>query len=406
MANADKIQADYDQLEQIAAQFAQQGDQTLALWRQAYNCMSQLRDGGWIGVGANRFYDEMESLVLPGLERLVNALRAGSAQAARIAQVLRAAEEQAGQLFLPNGTSSNGVTGSAVSDSSASGLSGRLLALDVGRSVALSPLRMFENYIGADPAQGKIKKLWHQFSKRHLFGKYADGADEKFINRSVDAKVVLAGGELWSQRGALLHYARDFQVGALKGSAYAELGSYDTSGEWEASIGREGVKIGASFQGGVYLGRAGVSAEIGGLQAAGQAYVGAQAHGEAGAVLRAGQAYVGASGELFAGAKAEGKVSYTHQIVDGLSLGATASGYVSYGIGVQADIKFGYDEGKIRIGGALGATLLVGAGAKLDITIDAKGVIDKGVQTLQEVGHSIARVGRDALNLARSLLPQ
>jgi len=455
MANADKIQADYDQLGQIAAQFTQQGDRTLALGRQVYNCMSQLRDGGWIGVGANRFYNEMESLVLPGLERLVNALHTGGAQTARIAQILRAAEEQAGQLFhgggefsvmpMPNSGGSvdfSGAVGSAGSSSASSGgvnmggmigamvggmlggplgalvggalgnaigsgpfgLSGRLSALDVGKSSALSPLKMFENYIGADPARYS-RNFGHEFSSRHLFGEYTDGADEKFINRSVDGKVVLAGGELWSQRGSALRGDLDFRTGALKGSAFAELGSYDASGEWEASIGREGVKVGVSGQGGLYLGRAGASAEIGGMQVAGQGYIGGQVHGEAGAVLRPNQAYVGAGGEFFAGVKAEGSISYKHQVIDGLSVKTNVSGYVSYGIGAQADLKLGYDEGKIRIGGTIGATLGVGVGGNVDFTIDAKGIINQGIQTAQEIGHSMARLGKDALNFARSLLP-
>jgi WXG100 family type VII secretion target len=450
MANADKIQANYDELGQISAQFAQQGDRTLELGRQVYNCMSQLQNGGWIGVGANRFYNEMESLVLPGLERLVNALHTSSTQTQRIAQILRAAEEQAGQLFfggdgefstmpVPNsggavgevgvsapnsgGMNLGGMIGTAIGGmlggplgamiggalgnaigSGPFGLSGRLSVLDVGKSSALSPLKMFKNYIGADPAQYK-SKLGHDFSKRHLFGKYADGDDKKFINRSVDGKVVLAGGELWNQRGSALRGDLDFQAGALKGRAFGELGSYDTSGKWEASIGRDGVKIGASGQAGAYLARVGASAEIGGLQAAGQAYIGAQVQGEASAVLRPGQAYVGVGGEAFAGGKAEGSISYNHQVVDGLSVKTTASGYVSYGIGAQADVKFGYDEGKIRIGGSLGATLGVGFGGKFDVTIDAKGIINQGVQTAQEVGRNIAEFGRGVFDIGRMFLP-
>ena len=449
MSNAAKIQADYEQLGQIASQFAQQGDRTLALGRQVYNCMSELQNGGWIGVGAQRFYNEMDSLVLPGLERLMNALNTGAAQTERISQILRSAEEQAGQLFhggdetysvgpATGGAGIGDVTGSAgaaasggmnlggmigmavggilggplgamiggrIGNAIGSGpfsLNGSLSVAEIGKGKPFSPLKMFKNYIGADPAQYKSK--WgHDFSKRHLFGKYADGADKKFINRSVDGKVVLAGGELWNQRGAALRGDLNFQAGALKGNAFAELGSYDTSGKWEASIGRDGVKVGASGQAGVYLARAGVSAEIGGLQAAGQAYIGAQVQGEAAAVLRPGQAYVGLGGEAFAGGKAEGSVSYTHQVMDGLSVKSTASGYVSYGIGAQADVKFGYDEGKIRIGGSFGATFGVGVGGKFDVTIDAKGIVDRGVQTAQQAASNIVDFGRGVVDIGRFL---
>ncbi|MFQ3535531.1 MAG: WXG100 family type VII secretion target [Aggregatilineales bacterium] len=450
MSNAAKIQADYEQLGQIAAQFAQQGDRTLALGRQVYNCMSQLQGGGWIGVGADRFYNEMESLVLPGLERLMNALNTGSTQTERIAQLLRSAEEEAGMLFhggdetysvapVTGGSGIGDVTGSVGSSPSGGGMnmggmigmmvggmlggplgamiggqignaigsgpfsmSGSLSIAEIGKGKPFSPLKMFKNYIGADPAQYK-SKFGHDFSKRHLFGKYADGDDKKFINRSVDGKVVLAGGELWNQRGAALRGDLNFQAGALKGNAFGELASYDSSGKWEASIGRDGVKVGASGYAGAYLARAGVSAEMGGLQAAGQAYIGAQVQGELGAVLRPGQAYVGLGGEVFAGGKAEGSISYTQQIVEGLSVKGTASGYVSYGIGAQADVKFGYDEGKIRIGGSLGATLGVGVGGKFDVTIDAKGIVDRGVQTVQQAAGNIVEFGRGVVDIGRFL---
>lgn len=444
MSNAAKIQAEYDQLEQIAAQFAQQGDRTAALGRQVYNCMSQLRDGGWIGVGANRFYNEMESLVMPAVDRLAKAMDAGSSHTKQIAQILRTAEEEAGNLFYGGDSALGGTAAAGGAVDSAAGLvgggmnlggmigmavggmlggplgamlgarignaigagpfsaSGTLSIGDVGKSKPFSPLKMFKNYLGSDPTQYK-SKFGHDFSKRHLFGAYAKGDDKKFINRSVDGKVVLAGGELWNQRGAALRGDLNFQAGALKGNVFGELASYDTSGKWEASVGRDGVKLAASGQAGIYAARVGVNAELGGAQVAGQAYIGAQVQGEAAAVLRAGQAYVGAGGEVFAGGKAEGSLSYTQQIVDGLSVKGTASGYVSYGVGAQFDVKFGYDEGKIRLGGSVGATLGVGAGAKFDITIDAKGIVDQGVRTVQEVGRNIADFGRGVVDIGRLL---
>jgi WXG100 family type VII secretion target len=451
MANADKIQADYDQLGQIAAQFTQQGDRTLALGRQVYNCMSQLRDGGWIGVGANRFYNEMESLVLPGLERLVNALHTGGAQTARIAQILRAAEEQAGQLFyggdgefstmpVPNSGGSvdfSGVVGSAGSSSASSGgvnmggmigamvggmlggplgalvggalgnaigsgpfgLSGRLTALDVGKSSALSPVKLKDlNYIG-DPKKLFERSGGHEFSKQRFV---SEGPLKNVLDQT---KVRLLGGDLWTQRAALMRGDLDFQAGALKGGTYAELLSYDASAKWDVSVGNDGVKIGASTQMGAYLTRVGASAEIGGLKAAAEAYVGAQVQGELGAVLMPGQAYVRIGGDAFIGGRAQGQISYQHQVVDGLTVGGTASGYVSYGLGVQGDVKFGYDQGKIHIGGALGATLGVGVGGKFDVTIDAQGIINQGVQTAQEVGRNIAEFGRGVFDIGRMFLP-
>jgi WXG100 family type VII secretion target len=437
MANAAKIQADYAQLRQIAGQFAQHGDRTLSLGRQVYGCMSQLADGGWLGVGANRFYAEMNDQVLPALERLMNALNTGGAQTERVAQLLAAAEEEAGRLFFggeagnagaPSGVSAEtigtliggifgGSAGAAIGGAIGRAIGNGTLSGSLGLNVTpggkpFFPLKMFKNYIGRSPveyvgADGKIYKrefkFGSEFGKRHLFGEYKDGADKKFINRNVDGKIVLAGGDLWHEKGAVLRGDLQFQSGGFKGGAFGEVLSYDTAAKWEAAIGRDGVKVGASGYAGAYLARIGATAEYGGLQAAGQAYVGAQVQGEIGAVLRPGQAYVGAGGEAFIGGKAEGNVKYTHQVMDGLKVSGGVGGYVSYGAGVQADFKAGYDDGKIKFGGALGATWGVGAGVKFDFTVDAKGLVDKGVQSIESAGRNIVDFGRGAVDIARFL---
>ena len=441
MSGAAKIQADYEQLGQIASQFAQQGDRTLALGQKVYNCVSELQNGGWIGVGAQSFYKEMESLVLPGLERLMNALNISAAQTERIAQILRSAEEEAGQLFhgsdetysvgpATGGAAIGDVTGSAgaaasggmnlggmigmavggmlggplgaviggrIGNAIGSGpfaLNGTLSVAEIGKSKPFSPLKMFEDYIGADPARYR-SDFGHEFSEKHLFEQ-----SNPILDRT---QVKLAGDDLWNQRAAALRGDLDFQAGALRGNLYGELASYDTSGKWEATIGRDGVAIGASGQMGAYLARVGVSAEVGGLEAAAQAYVGAHVQGEIGAVLLPGQAYVNAGGEIFLGGKAEGSLSYTQQIVEGLSVESTVSGYVSYGIGAQADVKFGYDEGKIHIGGTLGATLGVGVGGKFDFTIDAAGIVDRGVQTVQSAAGNVVEFSRGVVDIGRFL---
>lgn len=435
MANAAKIQADYGQLKEIAGQFAQHGDRTLGLGRQVYGCMSQLKEGGWRGVGADRFYAEMDDQVLPALERLMNALNTGGAQTERISQLLAAAEEEAGRLFFggeagnavaPGGISAEGIgtilggifggsAGAAIGGAIGRAIGNGTLSGSLGINVTpdgkpLFPLKMFKNYLGRSPveyvgADGKTYKrefkFGSEFSKRHMFGEYKDGADKKFINRSVDGKAVLAGGDLWHEKGAMLRGDLRFQSGDFKGSAYGELMSYDTAGKWEASVGREGVKVGASGYAGAYLARVGATAEYGGLQAAGQAYVGAQVQGEVGAVLRPGQAYVGAGGEAFVGGKAEGNIKYTHQVMDGLKVSGGVGGYVSYGAGVQADLKAGYDDGKIKFSGALGATLGVGAGLKFDFTVDAKGIVDKGLQSAQDIGRNIVDFGKGAVDIFR-----
>jgi WXG100 family type VII secretion target len=64
------FQADGDQLQQIAATFDQlaaEVDEKRALLEQK---LAPLRDGGWIGEGANALFDAMEQDIFPKMKRL------------------------------------------------------------------------------------------------------------------------------------------------------------------------------------------------------------------------------------------------------------------------------------------------------------------------------------------------
>jgi hypothetical protein len=136
------------------------------------------------------------------------------------------------------------------------------------------------------------------------------------------------------------------------------------------------------------------------LQAAGNAYIGAQLQGEAGLTMRPGQYVATAGAEGFAGGKAEGQVKYN---VDGVG-SAGVGGYVSYGIGAQAEVKAGFDDGKFKFGGKLGATLGVGAGIKFDVTIDARGIVNNAVEFGQDVGNTVMDAGSKVADFGRSAI--
>lgn len=425
MSNAARIQAEYEQLEQIAAQFIQQCYSVTALWQLLHNCIFQLRDGGWKGKGADRFYHEMESLVMPALNRLIRAMDAGSLHTWRIAQVFRAAEREAADLFVGSDTAVGGISSSTGHRMDLGGISGIALSAILGarmsnimgigsfnaskalsiavKSQQFASLEMFKSYLGSDSRQYK-SKFGHNFVKLHLLDTYTSGHHRRFISRNASGRVVLSGGRVWYQRGAALHSYPNFQAAALKDKVFGKLISYDISGNREATVGRHGVKIGASGEAGMYVARKHVSAKLGGVQVAGKAYVGAQVQGEAATVLQAKQAYIDVGSELFAGAKAEGRISYARQILSGLSLEGTASGYVSYGIGANLGVKFGYYGGKIRLGGSIGATLGIGTGAKFDITTDVKSVISimsRGAQTAQQAANNVFEFGRRVADIRR-----
>ena len=81
-----KVRSDYEQLAAIAQQFQQQSErsnQTLQALRQN---MNTLQSGDWIGKGATAFYQEMDSAIVPSMQRLVAALNRASISTRQIAQ--------------------------------------------------------------------------------------------------------------------------------------------------------------------------------------------------------------------------------------------------------------------------------------------------------------------------------
>ncbi len=57
--------------------FAKRAEHLQHLHWQVKAHVEQLRSGGWIGAGAESFYAEMKEVVLPALQRLVDALQNG-----------------------------------------------------------------------------------------------------------------------------------------------------------------------------------------------------------------------------------------------------------------------------------------------------------------------------------------
>jgi WXG100 family type VII secretion target len=94
-----KIQADYDELAAIANQFAQEATSTEQLTNQIMNLVGQLEGGGWIGRGADAFYNEMHDLVEPGLTRLARALEDAGSAVKQINNIMTNAEHDASSLF-------------------------------------------------------------------------------------------------------------------------------------------------------------------------------------------------------------------------------------------------------------------------------------------------------------------
>ncbi|MCC6976464.1 MAG: WXG100 family type VII secretion target [Anaerolineae bacterium] len=96
---AQRIQGDYDRLQEILKVFMHHADMTVALTVQVEGLVEQLQGGAWRGVGAEAFYAEMGDLILPAMRRLEDALQFAGEKTGKIHHILREAEEEAARLF-------------------------------------------------------------------------------------------------------------------------------------------------------------------------------------------------------------------------------------------------------------------------------------------------------------------
>lgn len=95
----DRIEVNYEQMEQIASQFANQAQEVQQMVQKVRSSMSNLENGGWEGRGSDAFFAEMNSEVLPASERLQQALEEANRVTKSIMQTVQQAEEEASAQF-------------------------------------------------------------------------------------------------------------------------------------------------------------------------------------------------------------------------------------------------------------------------------------------------------------------
>jgi WXG100 family type VII secretion target len=99
MPGGRKIQANYDELGNIANQFAQEAASMEQLLNKLQSLVGDLQNGGWIGRGANSFFGEMHDLVFPGMQKLNRALEDAGNATKQISNIISQAEHEASSLF-------------------------------------------------------------------------------------------------------------------------------------------------------------------------------------------------------------------------------------------------------------------------------------------------------------------
>ncbi len=113
---ANKYRGDYSQLNQIAQSFTRQAEANRQILQRIQGAIDVLRTGDWVGKGADAFYQEMDSAILPSLKRLIAALEDASQVTLKIARRVKQAEDDAAALFRIVGA---GVGGAAAAGAAA-----------------------------------------------------------------------------------------------------------------------------------------------------------------------------------------------------------------------------------------------------------------------------------------------
>jgi WXG100 family type VII secretion target len=90
---AERVEAKYDELEQLANRFMQACNNCQQMMQEVQSHVSGLQGDNWVGQGANAFYNEMGDLVFPAMRKLIDALQTAAQTSRQVAQVLHEAEE-------------------------------------------------------------------------------------------------------------------------------------------------------------------------------------------------------------------------------------------------------------------------------------------------------------------------
>lgn len=97
---SDIVGCDFMKMNGISAEFAQQMARVKRVEAELRQHLAILQRGGWISDAANRFYGEMNSNVMPAIDRLEKAMGEGQRVTQEIANLFAQADEEA-STFLP-----------------------------------------------------------------------------------------------------------------------------------------------------------------------------------------------------------------------------------------------------------------------------------------------------------------
>lgn len=92
----------------MAALFDREGQAINQMLSRIRRQMGTLKGGQWIGRGADKFYQEMDSEVLPSVQRLASAMDNASRVTTHVSRIMKQAEEDAARILKADGTGGRG----------------------------------------------------------------------------------------------------------------------------------------------------------------------------------------------------------------------------------------------------------------------------------------------------------
>lgn len=97
MAQTRKL--NYEEMTTIVSKFRSEAQEIDGLLKQTNSKVESLHSGQWVGQGSDKFFSEMEQLVLPSLGRLAGALTHAGDVAQKIADTIRQYDDDTKSFF-------------------------------------------------------------------------------------------------------------------------------------------------------------------------------------------------------------------------------------------------------------------------------------------------------------------
>jgi WXG100 family type VII secretion target len=96
---AEHVRVNHDALDTIANRFQQQSDTLGGMMSELQGSYRPLKEDGWMGEGANAFFAEMEELLFPAVQKLVDALAEATLVTKAVSELMSQADNQASTGF-------------------------------------------------------------------------------------------------------------------------------------------------------------------------------------------------------------------------------------------------------------------------------------------------------------------